>query len=137
MLLNGWCEFVCRLILFVFNDFGFYCIHMLYQFFFDKTKMIFIHSNWEITSFNTAKNVNDESANKLTTSKLISYNDIMPSKIYDKIKVTGITWPPGLQRWRPNLWLNNRFFNMNQMNTSWRREIKQRRTRRRTTNHHT
>ncbi|AES64581.1 hypothetical protein MTR_2g027340 [Medicago truncatula] len=52
--------------------------------------MIFIHPNREITSFNTAKNVKDESANKLTTSKLIAYNDIMPTKIYDKIKVTGI-----------------------------------------------
>jgi len=53
--------------------------------------MIFIHSNREITSFNTAKNVKDKSANKLTTSKLITYNDIMPTKIYDKIKVTGIS----------------------------------------------
>jgi len=53
--------------------------------------MIFIHSNREITSFNTAKNVKDESANKLTASKLIAYNDIMPIKIYDKIKVTEIS----------------------------------------------
>jgi len=53
--------------------------------------MIFIHSNREITSFNTAKNVKDESANKLTSFKLIAYNDIMPTKIYDKIKVTGIS----------------------------------------------
>ncbi|AES94462.1 hypothetical protein MTR_5g014660 [Medicago truncatula] len=52
--------------------------------------MIFIHSNREITSFNTAKNVKDEYVNKLTTSKLIAYNGIMPTKIYDKIKVTGI-----------------------------------------------
>ena len=43
--------------------------------------MLFIHSNREITSFNIAKNVKDESANKLTTSKLIAYNDIMPIKI--------------------------------------------------------
>jgi len=57
--------------------------------------MIFIHSNREITSFNTAKNVNDESANKLTASKLIAYNDIMPTKIYDKIKVTGISMTSG------------------------------------------
>jgi len=57
---------------------------------FDKTKMIFIHANWEITSFNTPKNVNDESANKLTTFKLKAYNDIMPTKIYDKIKLNGI-----------------------------------------------
>jgi len=53
--------------------------------------MIFIHSNRDITLFNTAKNVKDQSANKLTTSKLIAYNDIMPTKIYDKIKVTGIS----------------------------------------------
>jgi len=53
--------------------------------------MIFIHSNREITSFNTAKNVKDESANKLTASKLIAYNGIMPTKIYDKIKVTRIS----------------------------------------------
>jgi len=52
-----------------------------------KNKMIFFHSNREITSFNTAKNVKDESANKLTSSKLITYNDIMHTKIYDKIKV--------------------------------------------------
>jgi len=45
--------------------------------------MIFIHSNREITSFNTAKNVKDESAKRLTTSKLIAYNSIMPTKIYD------------------------------------------------------
>ncbi|AET02040.1 transmembrane protein, putative [Medicago truncatula] len=48
--------------------------------------MIFIHSNREITSFDTAKNVKDETANKLTASKLIAYNGIMPTKIYDKIK---------------------------------------------------
>jgi len=60
-------------------------------FFFDKNKMIFIHLNRDIISFNTAKNVNDESANKLTTSKLITYNVIMPTKIYDKIKVIGIS----------------------------------------------
>ena len=52
--------------------------------------MIFIRSNREITSFNTAKNVKDKSANKLTTSKLIAYNDIMPTKIYDKVEVTEI-----------------------------------------------
>jgi len=64
-------------------------------FFFDKNKMIFIHSNRDITSFNTAKNVKEESANKLTTSKLIAYNDIIPTKIYDKIKVTGISMASG------------------------------------------
>ncbi|KEH20787.1 hypothetical protein MTR_8g089930 [Medicago truncatula] len=53
--------------------------------------MIFIHANREITSFNTTKNVKDEFANKLTASKLIAYNSIMPTKIYDKIKVTGIS----------------------------------------------
>jgi len=53
--------------------------------------MIFIHSNREITSFNTVKNIKDESANKLTAYKLIAYNGIMPTKIYDKIKVTGIS----------------------------------------------
>ena len=57
--------------------------------------MIFIHSDREITSLNTAKNVHDESANKLTTSKLIAYNGIMPTKIYDKIKVTGIFMASG------------------------------------------
>jgi len=57
--------------------------------------MTFIHSNRETTSFNTAKNVNDESANKLTASKLIAYNNIMPTKIYDKIKVTGISMTSG------------------------------------------
>ncbi|KEH35194.1 hypothetical protein MTR_3g081510 [Medicago truncatula] len=57
--------------------------------------MIFIHSNREITSFNTAKNVKDESANKLTSSKLIAYNGIMPTKIYDEIKVTGISIASG------------------------------------------
>jgi len=57
--------------------------------------MKFIHSNREITSFNTAKKVKDESANKLTASKLITYNDIMPTKIYDKIKVTGISMASG------------------------------------------
>jgi len=57
--------------------------------------MIFVHSNREITSFNTAKNVNDESANKFTLSKLIAYNGIMPTKIYDKIKVTGISTASG------------------------------------------
>ncbi|AES64420.1 hypothetical protein MTR_2g025200 [Medicago truncatula] len=57
--------------------------------------MISIHSNREITSFNTAKNVKDEYANKLTASKLIAYNGIMSTKIYDKIKVTGISMTSG------------------------------------------
>jgi len=57
----------------------------------DNNKMIFIHSNRKITSFNTVKNVKDESANKLTVSKLIAYNGIMPTKICDKIKVIGIS----------------------------------------------
>jgi len=57
--------------------------------------MIFIPSNREITSFNITKNVKDESANKLTASKLIAYNGIMPTKIYDKIKVTGISMASG------------------------------------------
>ena len=57
--------------------------------------MIFIHSNREITSFNTAKKVRDESPNKLATSKLIAYHDLMPTKIYDKIKVTGISMASG------------------------------------------
>jgi len=52
--------------------------------------MIFIHSNSEITSFNSAENVKYESANKLTASKLIAYNGIMPIKIYVKIKVIEI-----------------------------------------------
>jgi len=71
--------------------------------FFDKIKMIFIYSNREITSFNTAKNVKDESANKLTTSKLITYNGIMPTKIYDQIKVTGISMAFGSATLSPNL----------------------------------
>jgi len=66
--------------------------------FFIKTKMIFIHSNRKITTFNAVKNVKDESANKLITSKLIAYNGIMPTKIYDKIKVTRISMPSDLQR---------------------------------------
>jgi len=49
--------------------------------------MIFIHSIWE----NTAKNVKNKSANKLTTSKLIAYKGLMATKIYDEIKVTGIS----------------------------------------------
>jgi len=61
----------------------------------------------------------------------------MPTKIYDKIKVTGILMFSDLQRCRSNLWLNNRFFNMSQMNTAPRRKIKQRRKRRQTTHRHT
>jgi len=64
-------------------------------FFFDKNNMIFIHSNREITLFNTAKNVKDEFVNKLTTSKLIAYNDIMSTKIYGKTKVTRISMASG------------------------------------------
>jgi len=75
--------------------YSYFFIDIIYSFFFDKNKMIFIHSNREITSFNTAKNVQDESANKLTTSKLIAYNGIMPTKIYDKIKVTGVSMASG------------------------------------------
>jgi len=63
--------------------------------FFYKNKMIFIHLNREIISFNTAKNVKDESANRLTTSKLIAYSGIMSTKIYDKIKVIGISMASG------------------------------------------
>jgi len=63
--------------------------------------MIFIHSDREITSFNTAKNVKEESANKLTTSKLIAYNGIMPTKLCDKIKMTGISMPPDLATLTP------------------------------------
>jgi len=67
---------------------------MIFFFFFTKTN--YIHS---IKSrdyiINTTKNVKDEPANKLTTSKLIAYNDIMPTKIYDKIKVTGISMVSG------------------------------------------
>jgi len=66
-------------------------------FFFNKNKIIFIHLNREITSFNTAKNVNDESMNKLTASKLIAYNSIMPTKIYEKLKSPEYPWPPDLQ----------------------------------------
>jgi len=65
--------------------------------------VIFIHSNRYITSFNTIKNVKDESANKFTASKLIAHNNIMLTEIYDKIKVIGIPMPPDLQCRRPNL----------------------------------
>ena len=112
-------------------------LFLFFNFFFDKIKTMFIHSNRWITSFSTAKNVKDESVNKLTASKLIAYNGVMPTKIYDKIKVTRIPMPPDLQRWCSNLWLNNWYFNMNQMNTAAKRKIKQCRTRRRTTHHHT
>jgi len=44
---------------------------------------------------NTAKNVKDESANKLTASKLIAYNGIMSTKIYEKIKLIGISMASG------------------------------------------
>ena len=57
--------------------------------------MIFIHSNREIISFNNVKNVKGESVNKLTSSKLIAYNGIMSTKIYDKIKVIGISMASG------------------------------------------
>jgi len=66
--------------------------------------MIFIYSNREITSFNTTKNIKDESANKLTSSKLITYNGIMPAKIYDKIKVTGISMASGSATLTPQSW---------------------------------
>jgi len=45
---------------------------------------------------NTFKNVKYKFVNKLTTSKLITYNGIMPTKIYDKLKVTEILMPPDL-----------------------------------------
>jgi len=35
---------------------------------------------------NISKNVKDESVNKLTTSKLIAYNGIMPTKYMIKLK---------------------------------------------------
>jgi len=70
----------------------------LLVFFFEKNKIIFIHLNGKITPFNTAKNIKNEYVNKLTTSKLIAYNGIMPTKIYVKIKVTGIFMPLDLQR---------------------------------------
>jgi len=63
--------------------------------------MIFIHSNGEITSFNITKNVKDESVNKLTTFKLIAYYNIMPTKIYDKIKLTGIFMASGSETLTP------------------------------------
>jgi len=56
------------------------------------------HGILQITSFNTAKNVRDESANKLIASKLLAYNGMMPIKIYNKIKVIGILMPLDLQR---------------------------------------
>jgi len=39
----------------------------------------------EYIKINIAKNVKDESANKLTTPKLIAYNGKMPTKKYDEI----------------------------------------------------
>ena len=90
--------------------------------------MIFIHSNQEITSFKTAENVKDESAKKLTTSKLIAYNSIMPTEIYDKIKVTEIFMVSGSATLTLKSLIEQSIFNMNQINTARRREIKQRRT---------
>jgi len=59
------------------------------SFFFTKENDIYPFK-W-IESFNIDKNEKNEFANKLTTSKLIVYNDIMPKTIYDKIKVDGNT----------------------------------------------
>jgi len=58
--------------------------------------MILINSNRDITLFNSAKNV--KVCEQTHIIKLIAYNDIMHTKIYDKTKVTGISMPPGLQR---------------------------------------
>ncbi|AES86549.1 hypothetical protein MTR_4g009910 [Medicago truncatula] len=99
--------------------------------------MIFIHSNREITSFNTAKNIKDESANKLTVSKLIAYNDIMPTKIYDEIKVTGISIASGSATLTPKFLIEQSIFQyeLNEYRTKMRNQTT--RTRRQTTNHHT
>ncbi|AES72976.1 hypothetical protein MTR_3g098370 [Medicago truncatula] len=99
--------------------------------------MIFIHSNRDITSFNNAKNVKDESANKLTTSKLIAYNDIMPTKIYDEIKVTGIFVASGSATLTPKYLIEQSIFQyeLNEHRTKIGNQTT--RTRRRTTNHHT
>jgi len=51
-----------------------------------KNKTIFIHSTWYSTSFDIAKNINDELVNKLTTSKLISYSDKMSANNKIKLK---------------------------------------------------
>jgi len=62
--------------------------------FFRLQKQNDIHS-LKLRDYITTKNVKDESANKLTASKLIAYNGIMPTRIYDKIKVTGISMASG------------------------------------------
>jgi hypothetical protein len=63
-----------------------------FLFFFDKNKTLFIHSNWLSTSdTNTAKNVKGESANKLTTLKLIAYNGKMPTN--NMIKFKSLKYP--------------------------------------------
>ena len=62
----------------------------------------FLQKQNDIHSFNIDKNVKDESANKLTTSKLIAYNDKMTYKQYDKLKVTEILMYSDLRCCHPN-----------------------------------
>ena len=53
-------------------------IYLFLLFFYWKNKTIFIHSNWWSTSdTNIAKNVKGGYANKVTTPKLIAYNNKM------------------------------------------------------------
>ncbi|KEH44231.1 hypothetical protein MTR_1g111050 [Medicago truncatula] len=98
--------------------------------------MIFFHSNREITSFNIAKNVKDESAKQLTTSKLIAYNDIMPTKIYDEIKVTGISIASGSATLTPTSLIEQSIFQYesNEHRTKTGNQTMSHKT---TTNHHT
>jgi len=94
--------------------------------FWQKQNDIYSFKLIEYIRINIAKNVNDESANKLTTPKLIAYNGKMPIKSMMKSKSlieSVIDW--------------NWSFNKNQTNTATRCEIKQRRSRRRTTQHRT
>jgi len=50
-----------------------------FYFIFYKNKTIFIHSNWQSTSFDIPKNVNGESTNKFVAPKFIAYDDKMPT----------------------------------------------------------
>jgi len=97
-------------------------------FFLQKQNDIHSFKLIEYIRINIAKNVKDESAKKLTTPKLITYTDKMPTKNMMKSKSPEFPILPDLQRWHPNHRLNLR---LTEADISiW---IKQRRTRRRTT----
>jgi len=66
-------------------------IQGLFLFFFDKSKTIFyLFKSIEYIRYNNiiniAKNIKDETANKLTASKLIAYNGKMPTNNMIKSK---------------------------------------------------